>query len=130
VDDLQRRKENGSAVKIGSVVVDCNDVHKMLAFWQEALHYAPKYPPEEDWVILRDPEGRNVNVSLQKVPENRVGKNRLHFDLYTADQESEVERLLGLGATRHPRVPEPDEDFIVLADPEGNLFCVVDTSKT
>ena len=75
-------------------------------------------------------------MSLQKVPEkqlgkgrSRIGKNRLHFDLYTPDQEGEVERLLGIGATRHPRVPEPDEDFIVLADPEGNLFCVVDTRK-
>jgi hypothetical protein len=40
-----------------------------------------------------------------------------------------VERLLGIGATRHPRTPEPGEDFIVLADPEGNLFCVIDTSS-
>jgi Glyoxalase-like domain len=116
-------------VRVGSVVVDCNDFPKMLAFWQEALHYVTRGPAEEDWVILRDPEGRHVNVSLQKVPEARVGKNRLHFDLYTPDQEGEVERLLGIGATRHPRVPEPDEDFIVLADPEGNLFCVVDTSR-
>ena len=116
-------------MKVGSVVVDCNDFYKMLAFWQEALHYVTRGPAEDDWVVLRDPEGRHVNVSLQKVPEKRVGKNRLHFDLYTPDQEGEVERLLGIGATRHPRVPEPDEDFIVLADPEGNLFCVVDISK-
>jgi hypothetical protein len=129
VDELQGREGKGSAVEVGSVVVDCNDFHRMLAFWREALHYVPKYPPEDDWVILRDPEGRHVNVSLQKVPEKRVGKNRLHFDLYTTDQQGEVERLLGLGATRHPRIPEPGEDFIVLADPEGNLFCVIDTSK-
>ena len=115
-------------MKIGSVVVDCNDFNGMMAFWQEALHYEPKGLVEDDFVILRDPEGKNVNVSLQKVPEKRVGKNRLHFDLFTDDQEGEVERLLGLGATRHPRTPEPDEDFIVLADPEGNLFCVVDTA--
>ena len=77
-------------------------------------------------MILRDPNGANVNVSLQKVPEPRVGKNRLHFDLYTDDQRREVQRLLGIGATRHPRTPEPDEDFIVLQDPEGNLFCVIE----
>jgi len=115
-------------VKIGSVVVDCNGFNGMMAFWEEALHYEPKGLVPDDFVILRDPEGKNVNVSLQKVPEERVGKNRLHFDLFTDDQEGEVERLLGLGATRHPRTPEPDEDFIVLADPEGNLFCVVDTA--
>ena len=100
----------------------------MLRFWQEALHYEPKYPPKDDWAILRDPQGRNVNVSLQVVPEKRSGKNRLHLDLYTADQAGEVERLLTLGATRFPRTPEPDEDFIVLEDPEGNLFCVIDAS--
>ena len=136
VDDLQALRVEQSVVKIGSVVVDCSDFQKMLAFWQQALDYVPRGPAEDDWVILRDPEGRHVNVSLQKVPEkqlgkgrSRIGKNRLHFDLYTPDQEGEVERLLGIGATRHPRVPEPDEDFIVLADPEGNLFCVVDTRK-
>ena len=57
------------------------------------------------------------------------GKNRLHFDLYTTDQKGEVQRLLGIGATRHPRTSKPDEDFVMLADPEGNFFCVVDASK-
>ena len=81
--------------------------------------------PEPDWAVLRDPSGAGVNVSLQVVPEPRVGKNRLHLDLYTRERDAEVDRLLGLGATRHPRTPEPDEDFIVLADPEGNLFCLI-----
>lgn len=119
----------GCALKIGSVVIDCNDFDEMVAFWGEALHYVPREPPEDDWVILRDPHEGNVNVSLQVVPEKSSGKNRLHFDLYTNDQEGEVERLLELGAMRHPRTPEPDEDFIVLEDPEGNLFCVVDTGN-
>ena len=115
-------------MKIGSVVIDCNDFDRMSTFWRAALHYVSRGPAQPDWVILRDPDGGNVNVSLQQVPEKRSGKNRLHFDLYTDDQDGEVERLLQLGATRHPRTPEPDEDFVVLEDPEGNLFCVVDTS--
>lgn len=98
-------------VWIGSVVIDCSDFPAMLAFWQEALGWVPKYEPEDDWAILRDPGGEDVNVSLQLVPEPRVGKNRLHLDLYTDDQKGEVERLLGIGATIHPRTPEPDEDF-------------------
>lgn len=113
-------------MKIGSVVIDCNDFARMTTFWREALHYVPREPPEEDWVVLLDPNGRNVNVSLQQVPEKRSGKNRLHFDLYTEQQEDEVKRLLEIGATLHPRAPEPEEDFIVLEDPEGNLFCVID----
>lgn len=117
-------------MKIGSVVVDCNDFQKMSTFWQQALRYVPREPPEEDWVVLRDPVGGNVNVSLQRVPEKRSGKNRLHFDLYTDDQEGEIKRLLDIGAMRHRRTPEPDEDFVVLEDPEGNLFCVVDTRRT
>ena len=117
-------------MRIGSVVVDCNDFDTMFEFWREALRYVPREPPEEGWGVLRDPDNRNVNVSLQKVPEKRVGKNRLHFDLYTDDHKAEIDRLLELGATIHPRDPDPeeDEDFVTLEDPEGNLFCVVDTS--
>lgn len=116
-------------MRIGSVVIDCNDFPTMSAFWQDALGYVPREAPEEDWVVLRDPKGKNVNVSLQVVPEKRAGKNRLHFDLYTTHQEHQVERLLSIGARRHARSQEADEDFIVLEDPEGNLFCVVDTSR-
>lgn len=113
---------------VGSVVIDCNDFDRMLAFWQAALGYAPRGAVEEGWAVLRDPGGAHVNVSLQQVPEPRAGKNRLHLDLYTDDQAGEVERLLGLGATRHLRTPEPGEDFVLLQDPEGNVFCVVDTT--
>jgi hypothetical protein len=113
---------------IGSVVIDCNDFPAMMAFWAEALLYVPREPAVEGWVVLCDPAGGTVNVSLQKVPETASEKNRLHFDLYADDQDTEVERLLGIGATRHPREPGPDDDFVVLADPEGNLFCVIDVS--
>jgi len=112
-------------VRIGSVVMNCNDFARMMTFWQEALRYAPKEPapPGDNFVILRDPAGKRPNVSVdQGEPE----RGQLHLDLYTDDQEGEVERLLRLGATRY-RPREPGEDFVVLADPEGNLFCVVDT---
>ena len=114
-----------SNVRVGSVVIDCNDFDAMFAFWSTALGYVPRDEPEPGWVVLKDPDGTGVQVSLQVVPEPRVGKNRLHFDLYTDGRDGEVERLLALGAMRHPRTPEPDEDFIVLEDPEGNLFCVI-----
>ncbi len=115
---------------IGSVVIDCNDFARMSAFWQEALRYVAREPVDDDWVVLRDPDGVHVNVSIQQVLERASEKNRLHFDLDSTDQEAEVERLLGIGATRHPREREPDEDFVVLADPEGNLFCVIDVRES
>jgi hypothetical protein len=114
-------------MRVGSVVIDCNDFATMKAFWQAALRYEARAGDGDDFTILRDPKGQGVNVSIDTVPEPRVGKNRLHLDLYTDQPEAEIERLLGLGATRHPRTPEPGEDFTVLVDPEGNLFCVVDT---
>jgi catechol 2,3-dioxygenase-like lactoylglutathione lyase family enzyme len=120
-----------SELKIGSVVIDCVNFDEMLAFWQEALHYITREPAKGGWVILRDPAGRNTNVSLNQVQpsEKLTGRNWLHFDLYSKDQKGEVERLLKLGATCHPQEYEPDDDFIVLEDPDGNLFCVVDTAK-
>ena len=112
--------------RIGSIVIRCRELEKMLRFWQEALHYVPKEPPKGGWVILRDPSGRGPNVSLDHVDEKRVGRrSRLHLDLYTEDQAREVERLVGLGATRYPWRYEPGADFVVLADPDDNLFCVI-----
>jgi len=113
-------------LKIGSIVIDCYEFDKMMAFWQEALHYVHRDPVEPGWVILRDPDGSGPNVSLDKILSQKPsGRNRLHFDLYTNDQEGEVERLLLIGATRHPQEYDPEDDFRVLEDPDGNLFCVV-----
>lgn len=115
------------AVRIGSVVIDCDRFDRMMAFWQEALGYVPKYPPDGGWVILTDPDGQGPNVSLNQTSEGHLEEYRLHLDLYTDDQQGEVDRLLGLGASLR-RSPEPGEDFVVLADPDGNPFCVVDTA--
>ncbi len=112
-------------MKIGSIVIACYEFDKMLAFWQEALHYAPREPAKGGWVVLRDPAGRGPNVSLNQVPKKRSGRSRLHLDLYTDDQEAEVERLTKIGAARYPWRYPPDADYVVLEDPDGNLFCVV-----
>jgi catechol 2,3-dioxygenase-like lactoylglutathione lyase family enzyme len=112
---------------IGSIVIRCYEFEKMLAFWKEALHYVHTEPVEGGWVILRDPEGSGPNVSLDQISERRSGKrSRLHLDLYSTDQHGEVERLVKLGATRYPWRYKPHDDFVVLEDPDGNLFCVVD----
>jgi catechol 2,3-dioxygenase-like lactoylglutathione lyase family enzyme len=113
-------------MKIGSIVIRCYEFNKMLAFWQQALHYVPRDPANGGWVVLRDPEGKGPNLSLDQYPDRRKGKrSRLHLDLYASNRAAEVERLLQLGATRYPWRYRLGDDFVVMEDPDGNLFCVV-----
>jgi len=113
-------------IRIGSIVVRCYEFDKMLEFWQQALGYVPRETPTDSWVVLGDPAGRGPNLSLERVSQRRSGKrSRLHLDLYTSDRESEVNRLVSIGATRYPWRYRPASDFVVLEDPDGNLFCVV-----
>jgi catechol 2,3-dioxygenase-like lactoylglutathione lyase family enzyme len=115
-------------IRIGSIVIRCSHFDEMLAFWQAALGYVAKSPPEEGWVILSDPTGRGPNISLDRMeqPPPLGETSRVHIDFYTDDAEREVERLLALGATRYERELRPGDDFVVLVDPDGNRFCVVE----
>jgi catechol 2,3-dioxygenase-like lactoylglutathione lyase family enzyme len=117
-----------SRIRVGSIVIRCRRFNEMLAFWQAALGYVQQAPPEDGWVILTDPAGKGPNISLDRVetPPPLGEVSRVHLDFYTDDGEGEVERLLGLGATRYEREASPDDDFVVLVDPDGNRFCVVD----
>ena len=102
---------------------------ELVAFWQAALGYVPREPARDGWVVLTDPNRAGPNVSLDQVGQDRLPAigdlSRLHLDLYTADQPAEVGRLLRLGATRYDREYGPDDDFVVLVDPDGNRFCVI-----
>ena len=110
-----------SKIKLGSIVVLCFEFDKMYDFWKEALHYQPVRPLKNGFVILKDPNGEGSNTSLDKAD------SRFHFDLYTDNQQAEVNRLLSIGAKSYPwRYPD-DADYVVLEDPDGNLFCVVQT---
>lgn len=112
-------------MKIGSIVVHCFEFDKMIDFWQEVLHYRPREPKTDDWIVLTDPAGRGPNISFQKRDKKRERRNWIHLDLYTEDQKNEVSRLIQLGAKKYPwRYPE-GADYVVLEDPDGNLFCVV-----
>jgi hypothetical protein len=118
------------SLRIGSIVIRCYEFERMYDFWRQALRYEPREPPSGGWVVLRDPAGRGPNVSLDKHPEKRSGKrSRLHLDLYTEDQGAEVERLISLGAVRYPWRYRPGADFVVLQDPDDNLFCVVQKDR-
>ena len=98
-------------VRIGSILIRCVRFDELVAFWQAALGYVPREPPEDGWVVLTDPSGAGPNISLDRVADDRLPPlgdlSRVHLDLYTADQPAEVQRLLGLGATRYERAPAP-----------------------
>lgn len=116
-------------MRIGSIVIHCFEFERMIAFWQEALHYVQREPPSEDWAVLHDPDGRGPNLSFQARDRRAGHRSWLHLDLYTSRQKEEVERLVRLGARRYPwRYPD-GVDYIVLEDPDGNLFCVVQKSN-
>ena len=113
-------------IEIGSIVWGVQDISRAVAFWSEALNYKLKYPSSDDWAILIPRDGAGIQLSLSKVSSPRA--RRHHIDLFTDNQEAEVKRLLALGATRKEWQYPPDADYIVLEDPEGNPFCVVQRS--
>lgn len=127
--DAGPSETRASRLRVGSIVVRCVRFQVLLGFWQAALGYEPREAPQDGWVVLTDPTGTGPNLSLERVEADRLPPlgelSRVHLDLYTADQPAEVERLLGLGATRYDREQGPDDDFVVLVDPDGNRFCVV-----
>lgn len=110
-------------LEIGSIVWGVRDIPRAVRFWSEALHYKLKYPASEDWAVLIPEDGDGVQLSLTLVSSPKA--RRHHIDLFTDDQEAEVNRLLALGAVRKEWRYPPDADYVVLQDPDGNPFCVV-----
>lgn len=110
------------------------DVERAVTFWSHALGYRPHQFPDTDneFTILIPPSGEGTRVALQLADTPAQDHPRVHLDLVVddaAEQAAEIERLVGLGATRVPWDTYPaDPDFVVLADPDGNRFCIVDAS--
>ena len=117
-------------IRIGSIVLRVDDLQRQTEFWEAALDYVRREGDSDDFVLLRPRGGLGPNLSLDRVRSTLQIPPRIHLDLYTDDQAGEVERLLGLGATEvHWNKRPPDADYVILADPEGNRFCVVDTER-
>ncbi|MEU7934526.1 VOC family protein [Micromonospora echinofusca] len=120
--------------KFTELAIDCADPHALARFWCAVLGYVVQ--GEDDEVVTIGspavPEGRDrpgpvpPTLTFARVPESKTVKNRLHIDLNPTDlgRDEEVRRLLDLGA-RHADVGQGDERWVVLADPEGNEFCVL-----
>lgn len=109
------------------LVLDCADPQALAEFWGPALGYT-NLGGVENYVLLYPPDANRPKLLLQRVPEPKAGKNRVHFDIEIEDVETEVERLEGLGARRLEAESRSEHGtrWVVMADPEGNEFCVCD----
>jgi len=116
-------------LRIQCIVIDSHDCERLATFWSEALGWRITYRSDSEWAI-EPPEGDPAvdvapDILFVRVPDEKPGKNRLHLDLRPLDQGAEVDRLLGLGA-RHTDIGQGDDvSWVVLADPEGNEFCIL-----
>ena len=108
-----------------NVVIDCADHDVVVPFWTAALGWTA-HPINEQFVGLRAPaaEGIGFDILFQRVPEPKLAKNRAHIDFDAADMEGEVERLIGLGGSKIAEHNLGSFRWTVVADPEGNEFCV------
>ena len=117
------------SLTIQAIDIDAADPSRLAAFWEAALGWRRTYDSADE-VALEPPahsvrDGVAPDLLFLRVPETKAGKNRLHLDLRPDDQAAEVARLEGLGATRVDVGQSPEVSWVVLADPEGNEFCVL-----
>jgi catechol 2,3-dioxygenase-like lactoylglutathione lyase family enzyme len=116
-------------IRIQCVVIDCHDPRALASFWAAALGWRLTFESDAE-CALEPPEGSPAidvapDVLFVRVPDEKTTKNRLHFDLRPDDQAAHIERLLALGASHAEIGQTGEEPWVVLADPEGNEFCVL-----
>jgi catechol 2,3-dioxygenase-like lactoylglutathione lyase family enzyme len=112
-------------LNLGGITIDSTDPRTLAEFWTRALGLEVAFDADGWFVQLTSPANPNQPyLGLQKVPEKRAGKNRVHVDLSTGDRAGEVKRLVDLGATEGETHEVQGLTWTVLQDPEGNEFCV------
>lgn len=111
---------------VHQVVIDANHIEDMTAFWQSLTGYDVDDKGEAS-ARLVDPSGSGPAIFIQKVPELRTTKNRLHLDLAAPDLGAAVAEAQALGARHLRSFTRPEDEWVVLVDPEGNEFCIVRT---
>ena len=111
------------------LTIDSEDPDKLADFWCQALGYEITYRSDEGEtereVAIESPERKGWPILFFEVHDERKVKNRLHLDLRPDDQEAEAARLEKLGAKRVDIGQGPDVTWVVMADPEGNEFCIL-----
>lgn len=116
-------------LRIQALSIDSPDPKVPADFWEKALGWRRTYEAEDE-IVLEPPagspaEGVGPDLLFLKVPERKELKNRLHLDLRPGDQAEEVQRLEALGASRISVGQGPEVTWVVMADPDGNEFCVL-----
>ncbi len=113
------------SIQLQHITIDCHDALVLSTFWSAALGRAVD-PGAETYFASIGREARDTQVAFlfTKVDEGKTAKNRMHTDFHADDREAEVERLVGLGATRVAEKDEWGTRWTVMTDPEGNEFCV------
>ena len=111
------------------LVLDCLDPQKLAPFWARALGYTV-LADVDNYVVLVPSDGAGPKLLLQRVPEGKQAKNRMHMDVETPHVEAVANELEGCGATRvSDLMSEHGSSWIVMNDPEGNEFCVCDAGQ-
>jgi catechol 2,3-dioxygenase-like lactoylglutathione lyase family enzyme len=125
---MAERDNSVGDLHLATVVINVRDIPRAVQFWAAALGYQQhKQEWNPEFMMLVDPEGKGLPLSVQLTDTDPREPVRVHVDLYTDEQDRHVRRLVALGATRVEDWPYPDDcDFIVLRDPDGNEFCVID----
>ncbi|MGW4231603.1 VOC family protein [Streptomyces sp. NPDC004980] len=121
------------AVRFYHLVVDAHDPPSLARFWCGVLDWLVLFEDEDedgDEVVIGADEFAMPGMCFLRVPEEKTVKNRLHIDLAPDDQAAEVERIVALGARRVDVGQGEDVTWVVLADPEGNEFCVLRPKKS
>jgi hypothetical protein len=116
---------SGVGAKFTELCVDGHDIDALARFWSNVLGWV-ETDRGDDTIEIADPGGALPTLVFARVPDEKVVKNRVHIDVSPTgcDQAEELERLLALGATRAD-VGQGDVSWVVLADPEGNEFCLL-----
>ncbi|MBV1850226.1 VOC family protein [Catellatospora tritici] len=109
-------------------IVDAHDPAALGRWWCEALGWVV-IDPDPRWYEIRPAVDRMPGLLFVPVPEPKTVKNRLHLDFRPDDRDAEVARLLAMGATRVDVGQAADAYWVVLADPEGNEFCVLSSRR-
>lgn len=110
-----------------AMVLDCADLDRAAAFWCGVLGYRVDPSPSQRYRQLLPADGNGVELLLQRVPEPKTAKSRMHLDLRVPDLPAEVARVVALGAQCQTTEPIEEYGWVwhVLADPDGNEFCVL-----